>query len=81
LNNLGAAPANTSDVVAAQTMETKKAEQKAAQPIVIAAPSAPTPAPAPQGGSANTASAPMVTRNQDSSIRRVTDGMMSYGLS
>jgi hypothetical protein len=76
-----AAQASVGDVVAAQTMETEKAEKQAAQPIVVGtAAQPPASCSAAQSGTTNTASAPMVTRNQDSSIRRITDGMMSYGL-
>jgi hypothetical protein len=74
--------ANIGDIVGEQTIETKNAEQKAVQPIIISsAGQTSAPVPVQQGGTTNTGSAPMVTRNQDSSIRRITDGMMSYGFS
>jgi hypothetical protein len=74
--------ANVGDVVSLQTMETRKAEQQSIQPIVInAGGSAPAPVVVPTNKVSNTGSAPMVTRNQDSSIRRITDALMSYGLS
>lgn len=73
---------NVGDIVGEQTIETKRAEQQVTQPIVIASgTSQSAPVSVPQsGGTTNIGSAPMVTRNQDSSIRRVTDGMMSYGI-
>jgi hypothetical protein len=72
--------ANIGDVVSLQTMETRKAEQQSLQPVVINAGGS-APVVVPTNKVSNTGSAPMVTRNQDSSIRRVTDALMSYGLS
>lgn len=60
--------------------ETIAAKQSEKQPIVIAqAPAAPPSPPTPQVG-ASTPAAPVVPRNTDSSIRRITDGQMSYGM-
>ena len=82
VQKLDAATPNLGEVVGRSTMEARAAEQKAAAPVVIAAGNGGgSNASAPVSGTAATAQAPMVTRNTDSSIRRVTDGMMSYGLS
>lgn len=70
-------PATESSKIESETIAAKQADK---QPVVIVqAPAAAPPPSTPQVG-ASTPAAPVVPRNTDSSIRRITDGQMSYGM-
>jgi hypothetical protein len=71
----------TSVALEQASTQAKEAERKKAAPVVVQAQAAPAPkAPANAGGAKSEAQGHMATRNDDSSIKRLTDAKMSYGM-
>ena len=71
----------TSVALEQASTQAREAERKKAAPVVVQAPAAPAPqAPANAGGAKSEAQGHMATRNDDSSIKRLTDAKMSYGM-
>ena len=71
----------TSVALEQASTQAKEAERKKAAPVVVQAAAAPAPqAPSNAGGAKSEAQGHMATRNDDSSIKRLTDAKMSYGM-
>ena len=71
----------TSVALEQASTQAREADRKKAAPVVVQAPAAPAPqTPANAGGAKSEAQGHMATRNDDSSIKRLTDAKMSYGM-
>lgn len=75
------AESKTSVALEQVSAQAKEAERKKSAPVVVQAPAAPAPTtPVNAGGAKSEAQGHMATRNDDSSIKRLTDAKMSYGM-